>query len=79
MADRSVACSECLLDVPPVLVLLTSTVPASMFLMIIAIQEFKLKIPMTPAEGRSTQEWRAAVGDTVVQEWQSRLNVEFVS
>lgn len=56
MADRSVACRECLLDVPPVLVLLTSTVPASMFLMMIAIQEFKLKIPMTPAEGRSTQE-----------------------
>jgi hypothetical protein len=48
MADSSVACRECWLEEPPVLVLLTSTVPASMFLMMIAIQEFKLKIPITP-------------------------------
>jgi hypothetical protein len=44
------------LELPPVLVLLMSTVPASMFLMMIAIQEFKLNTPMTPARKHSAKQ-----------------------
>lgn len=50
MADRSVACRVLTEDVPPLLVLPVSAVPANMFLMMIGIHVLRLQTHSTAAK-----------------------------
>eukprot|EP00878_Enallax_costatus_P026755 GHUV01028744.1.p2 GENE.GHUV01028744.1~~GHUV01028744.1.p2 ORF type:complete len:116 (-),score=16.55 GHUV01028744.1:218-565(-) len=50
MAEYSVACSVLTWEFPPLLVLFASAVPASIFLMMIAIQELRLQTHSTAAQ-----------------------------